>query len=105
MFCKPFRLPLSDGGISLNTGIRKTASINMRSVAQAAIWTWLILSTGWLIMVAWVAIIEPMEDAAPWAYAMTALVPPVSLLAFGATLTWTTRTLFRRLSPYALRWH
>ncbi len=75
----------------------------MGTMAQAAVWTWIILSVGWLAMVAWVAIIEPTNDAAPWAYAMTALVPPVSLLVLGAALTWTTRALFRRLSSYLPR--
>jgi hypothetical protein len=100
---KPSRLPRLDDEISVNIRIRKTARISMRTMAQAAVWTWIILSVGWLAMVAWVAIVEPMNDAALWAYAMTALVPPVSLLVFGAALTWTTRALFRRLSPYLLR--
>lgn len=89
--------------ISLNMRIRKAARISMRTVAQAAVWTWIILSLGWLAMVAWVAIIEPMDDAAPWAYATTALVPPASLLVIGVALTWTIRAALWCLSPYLLR--
>jgi hypothetical protein len=66
------------------------------------VWTWIILSVGWLAMVAWAAIVEPMDEAAPWAYAMTAVVPPVSLLVVGAALSWTVRAIFRYLSPYLL---
>ena len=72
----------------------------MRTTAQAAVWTWIILSIGWLAMVVWVAIIEPMDEAAPWVYAVTAVVPPASLLVVGAALTWTVRALLRCLSPY-----
>jgi hypothetical protein len=75
----------------------------MRTTAQAAVWTWIILSIGWLAIVVWVAIIEPMDEAAPWVYAMTAVVPPTSLLVVGAVLTWTVRALLRCLSPYLLR--
>src|SRR5262245_34928814 len=58
---------------------------------------------GWLAMVVWAAIIEPMDRAAPWVYPMTAVVPPASLLVVGAALTWTARALLRCLSPYFLR--
>ena len=75
----------------------------MRTAAQAAVWTWIILSIGWLAVVVWVAIIEPMDHAAPWVYPMTAVVPPASLLVVGAALTWTARALLRCLSPYLLR--
>ena len=75
----------------------------MRTTAQAAVWTWITLSTGWLVMVVWVAIIEPMDEAVPWVYGMTAVVPPASLLVVGAALTWTVRALLRYLSPYLLR--
>jgi hypothetical protein len=75
----------------------------MRTAAQAVVWTWIILSIGWLVMVVWVAIIEPMDEASPWVYAMTAVVPPASLLVVGAALTWTVRVLLRCLSPYLLR--
>ena len=61
------------------------------------------LSIGWLTMVAWVAIIEPMDEAAPWAYAMTAIVPPTSLLIVGAALIWMIRAFLRCLSLYSLR--
>jgi hypothetical protein len=70
----------------------------MRTTAQTAMWTWIILSVAWLAMVAWVAMIEPMDEALPWVYAMTAVVPPLSLLAVGAALTWTAGTLLRYLS-------
>ena len=46
-------------------------------------------------MVAWVAIIEPMDDATPWVYTMTAVVPPGSILAVGAALTLTARAFLR----------
>jgi hypothetical protein len=48
---------------------------------------WIVLSVGWLAMVAWVAIVEPTDDAAPRAYAMTAVVPLASLLVIGVALT------------------
>jgi hypothetical protein len=38
-------------------------------------------------MVAWVAIVEPTDDAAPRPYAMTAVVPLASLLVIGVALT------------------
>ena len=75
----------------------------MRTTAQAAVWTWIILSVGWLAIVTWVAIIEPNDEVAPWVYAMTAAAPPVSLFVVGAALTWTVRLLLRCLSPYLLR--
>jgi len=66
----------------------------MRTAAQAAVWTWIVLSIGWMAMVAWVAIVEPIDESSPWpAYAMTALVPPGALLAVGAALSWTARAL------------
>ena len=89
--------------ISVNTRFRKTARISMRTTAQAAVWTWIILSVGWLAIVAWVAIIEPMDEGAPWVYAMTAAAPPVNLFIVGTALTWTVRVLLRCLSPYLLR--
>ena len=76
----------------------RRARISVRTVAQAAVWTWIILSIGWLAMVAWVAIIEPMDDATPWVYTMTAVVPPGSILAVGAALTLTARAFLRCLS-------
>jgi hypothetical protein len=75
----------------------------MRTAAQTAVLTWIILSVGWLAIVTWVAIIEPMDEAAPWVYAMTAAAPPVSLFVVGAVLTWAVRLLLRCLSPYLLR--
>jgi hypothetical protein len=57
------------------------------TAAQAAVWSWIVLSVGWLAMVAWVAIVEPTDDAAPRAYAMTAVVPLASLLVIGVALT------------------
>ena len=77
--------------------------MSMRTAAQAAVWTWIILSVGWLAIVTWVAIIEPMDDGAPWVYAMTAAAPPASLFVAGAALTWTVRVFVRYLSPYLLR--
>ena len=71
----------------------------MRTAAQAAVWTWIILSVGWLAIVAWVAIVEPMDDPVPWVYAMTAIVPPGSLLAVGAALIWTGRAFHRYIRP------
>jgi hypothetical protein len=73
----------------------------MRTAAQTAVWTWIILSIGWLAIVAWVAMIEPMDDAVPWVYAMTALVPPGTVLAVGAMLVWTARAFHRYISPAA----
>jgi hypothetical protein len=49
-------------------------------------------------MVAWVAIMEPLDESVPWVYAMTALVPPGSLLAVGAALIWTARAFHRYVS-------
>jgi hypothetical protein len=77
---------------------RKTARISMRTAAQAAVWTWIVLSMGWLAMVAWVAIVEPVDESVPWVYAMTAVVPPGSLLVFGAALTWTARAFQKYIS-------
>ena len=71
----------------------------MRTAAQTAVWTWIILSVGWLAIVAWVAMMEPLDDSVPWVYAMTALVPPGSLLAVGAALVWTARAFHRYISP------
>jgi hypothetical protein len=99
---KPFRLPLLGDEISVNIRIHKAARISMRTAAKGAVWTWIILSFGWLAMVAWVAIIEPMDEAVPWVYAMTAVVPPLSLLVVGAALTWTARALLRYLPRSAL---
>ena len=70
----------------------------MRTAAQAAVWTWIILSIGWLAMVAWVAVVEPLNESVPWAYAMTAVVPPGSLLAVGVALIWTAGALRRYIS-------
>jgi hypothetical protein len=68
----------------------------MRTAAQAAVWTWIVLSVGWMAMVAWAAIVEPIDESGPWAaYAMTALVPPGAVLAVGAALSWTARALQR----------
>ena len=98
---EPFRLPLLGDEISVNIRIRKAARISMRTAAQTVVWTWIILSIGWLAMVAWVAVIEPMDEAVPWVYAMTAVVPPASLLVVGAALTWTARALLRYLPRLA----
>ncbi len=71
----------------------------MRTAAQTAVWTWIILATGWLAIVAWVAIMEPIDGSVPWVYAMTAIVPPGSLLALGAVLIWMARAFHRYISP------
>lgn len=94
-----FRLrPLGDA-ISLTVRLRNTARTNMRTAAQTAVWTWIILATGWLAIVVWVAITEPIDGSVPWVYAMTAIVPPGSLLAFGAVLIWMARAFHRYISP------
>ena len=99
--CKPFRLFLLGDEISLNIKDSQSRKNTLRTAAQAVVWTWIFLSVGWLAMVAWVAIIEPMDEAVPWVYAMTAVVPPVSLLVVGAALTWTARALLRYLPRLA----
>ena len=71
----------------------------MRTAAQTAVWTWIILATGWLAIVGWVAIMEPIDDSVPWVYAMTAIVPPGSLLAVGAALLWMAQAFHRYISP------
>jgi hypothetical protein len=75
----------------------------MRTAAQASIWTWIVLSVGWLAMVAWVAIMEPIDQSAPWAYVMTAVAPPVSLFAIGAVSIWAAKAFFRCMSTYFAR--
>jgi hypothetical protein len=72
----------------------------MRTAAQTAVWTWIILSIGWLAIVVWVAAMEPLDDSVPWAYAMTAIVPPASLLAVGAVLVWTARAFHSAFHRY-----
>jgi hypothetical protein len=49
-------------------------------------------------MVAWVAIMEPMDESVPWVYAMTAVVPLGSLLLVGAVLTGAARAFQRHIS-------
>ena len=94
-----FRLPPLGDAISLTLRLRNTARISMRTAAQTAVWTWIILAVGWLAIVAWVAITEPIDGSVPWVYAMTAIVPPGSLLAFGAVLIWMARAFHRYISP------
>src|SRR5262245_42073398 len=65
--------------------------LRMRTAAQAAVWSWIALSIGWMAVVAWVALMEMDESVPLAAYAMTALMPPGCLLAFGAALSWTAR--------------
>ncbi len=67
----------------------------MRTAAQTAVWTWIILSIGWLAIVAWVAIAEPLDDSLPLVYVMTAVVPPACLLAVGVALNWIARAFHR----------
>ena len=70
----------------------------MRTATQAAVWTWVVLSIGWLAIVAWVATVEPIDGSGLRVYAMTAVVPPGMLLAAGAVLSWTARTVQRYAS-------
>ena len=70
----------------------------MRTATQAAAWTWVVLSIGWLAIVTWVATVEPLDSSGPWVYAMTAVVPPGMLLAAGAVLSWAAHTFQRYAS-------
>jgi hypothetical protein len=94
-----FRLRLTNAAINLIDRLRNTARTSMRTAAQTAVWTWIILAAGWFAIVAWVAVMEPVGDSMPWVYAMTAIVPPGTLLAFGATLIWMVRAFHRYISP------
>ena len=67
----------------------------MRIAGQAAFWTWIVLSVGWVAAVTWVVIMESLEPSTAWAYTMAAVVPPGILLAVGAALSWMARA-FRR---------
>jgi hypothetical protein len=49
-------------------------------------------------MVAWAAIMEPIDESVPWVYAMTAVVPPGSLLLVGVALTRTARAFQRHIN-------
>ena len=90
-------MPLFGDEVSVLLRFRKPARMSMRTAAQAAVWTWIVLSIGWLAMVAWVAIMEPIDESVPWVYAMTAVVPPGSLLLVGAALTRTARAFQRHI--------
>jgi bacteriorhodopsin len=70
----------------------------MRIAGQAALWAWIVLAIGWLAAVTWVAFVESIEPSTHWVYAMTAVVPPGSVLAIGAALSWTARAFRRNAS-------
>lgn len=90
---------LAGDAINFIVRLRNTAGISMRTAAQTAVWTWIIFATGWLAIVAWVAVIEPVGDSMPWVYAMTAVVPPGTVLAFGAALIWMVRAFHKYMRP------
>ena len=98
---RPFRLSLLGEEASVTVSVPQNRQNKMRTAAQTAVWTWIILSIGWLAIVAWVAMMEPMDGSVPWIYAMTAVVPPGSLLATGAVLIWAGRTFHSYISSTA----
>ena len=83
---------------STSVTFRKADESSMRTATQAAWGAWVVLSIGWLVTVAWVATVEPIDSSWPWVYVMTAVVPPGILLAAGAVLSWTARTFQRYAS-------